>query len=418
MRDMELDRNRLKLVDRLVRFSDKCTFVSNGGPPSAWRPEFRFWVGQALFWCVVLLMQAYYFIPAASFPILTIPPSSFRLNVFVRLVTGLPITLLLRATYTWLANSGWALQKTLFIAFGAIVVAAALELFLFRLAIVYVLPGNVVDDYFSVIRPSFMYMYRLETLTLWSLCFISYFQIDKVRMVEIRMAQAETALRTSELDRLEAQLQPHFLFNALTAVLSCSEDSHAVTRVTTSLSEYLRYCLSRPSTLAPLSEELDGLEHFLVVQQVRFGSNLNCQIHSTNEARLFIVPPMLVEPLLDNAMKYGGQTSSEQLRIDVNCHVENQELVVTVSNTGTWIEPGSTGRRGTGVENLTSRLHLLGLEGARLEYSHSAQEVLARLTVPQFSGLGKFGERKGASQPTTMFVTALPEPQSRAEMVR
>ena len=306
----------------------------------------------------------------------------------------------------------------MFTSLGALALAAALELLAYRSILAYTIPSEIAGDLLKAITPQFMYAYRLETLTLWSLCFIGYFQIDKVRMVEIRMAQAETALRTSELDRLEAQLQPHFLFNALTAVLSCSEDPHAVTRVTTSLSEYLRYCLSRPSTLASLSEELDGLEHFLVVQQVRFGSNLDCQIHCTNEARSFIAPPMLVEPLLDNAMKYGGQTSPEQLRIEVNCRVQNQELVVTVSNSGTWVVPGSTGRRGTGIENLTSRLQLLGLEGARLEYSHSAQEVLARLTVPQFTGLGKFGGRKGASPPTTMFVTALPKPQSRAEMVR
>ena len=213
---------------------------------------------------------------------------------------------------------------------------------------------------------------------------MAFHQVQKIRSVELKAAQAETSLRVSELDRLEAQLQPHFLFNALTAVLACRHDPDAVACVTTGLSEYLRFCLSRQANFEPLSQEIEGLEHFLVVQQVRFGASLDCQIRCSPEARSAVVPAMLVGPLLDNAFKYGAQTSPGKLSIEVDCCIENKELIVTVFNSGCWVEPGSMGRRGTGLENLMSRLELLGVEGAQLACRQSPQGVQVRVVVPSF----------------------------------
>jgi two-component system, LytTR family, sensor kinase len=207
-------------------------------------------------------------------------------------------------------------------------------------------------------------------------------QWQRMKSLELRNAEAEAALRTSELQRLEAQLQPHFLFNALTAVLACRHDPEAVANVTIGLSEHLRFCLSRQGTLEPLSREIDALEHYLAVQRARFGKTLDCRIECTEEAREVLVPPVIIEPLLDNALKHGAITSPSPLLIVVDCRMEGSALVVTVDNSGTWIEPGADGRHGTGLASLRRRLSLLDFQEASLESGPAVDGVRACLRLP------------------------------------
>jgi len=290
--------------------------------------------------------------------------------------------LLLRFIYNKLFSRNWSLLKTLTAAAGAIFLATMLELAVYQsILIQWVNPKDLLANR-HLIESRLPIYYRLHILTIWSLCFMGFFQGRKVQIAELRAAQAESAMRASELERLEAQLQPHFLFNALTAVLACRHEPNAVARVTKGLSEYLRFCLARTATLEPLARELQGLEHFLVVQRIRFDTNLECTIHASPEAQNILVPPMLIGPLLDNAFKYGALTCSEKLCIHVNCHIENQHLLVSVTNTGSWVKPGSTGRPGTGLENLLARLQLLGIEGARLNCNQANQHVQVQMAIP------------------------------------
>lgn len=224
--------------------------------------------------------------------------------------------------------------------------------------------------------------YRVAVLGLGLLFFALGSQWRRVKSLELRSAEAEAALRTSELSRLEEQIQPHFLFNALTAVLACRHDPDAVASVTIGLSEHLRSCLGRQRTLEPLSLEIDALGHYLTVQRVRFGRNLDCRIACSPEARDLRVPPVIVEPLLDNAFKHGSATSPEPLVIVVDCRVEDSVLIITVDNSGRWIEPRSGGRRGTGLDNLRRRLELLDVRDALLEAGPVADGVRAILRLP------------------------------------
>lgn len=94
------------------------------------------------------------------------------------------------------------------------------------------------------------------------------------------------------------------------------------------------------------------------------------------------MPPVLIEPLLDNAFKHGAATSPEPLVIVVDCRVEDSVLIITIDNSGRWIEPGTGGRRGTGIENLRRRLDLLDVRDASLEAGPVADGVRAILRLP------------------------------------
>ena len=347
------------------------------GPWSA--GELLFWFGEAFFWALVLASQYVVLIPSFS-P--DLPASTVYLILAVRLATGVNSTLFLRWLYHWLIIKKFSVGRLLFTAILGLFLTAAVELAVFRPIVLFLITFVSPTHPYNFDNIPLYYAFRVQILLMWSLCYVAFIQIKKVRNAEVKAAQAETALRSSELDRLEAHLQPHFLFNAMTAVLACRHDPDAVARVTVGLSEYLRFCLSRQATLEPLAREISALEHLIVVQRVRFGSNLDCEVQCTPEASLAMAPPMLLGPLIDNALKYGAQTSDGKLSIKVDCRIENTVLLLTVFNTGNWVQPGSTGRRGTGIENQLSRLRLLGLETAQLGWTESALGVLVQLRVP------------------------------------
>ncbi|MEI8370629.1 MAG: histidine kinase [Planctomycetia bacterium] len=349
--------------------------------------ETFFWLLATAFLVVVglfhaLLLGVALFQSVAAIPIAHQSPDKVGMiaTAAIRMVTLLPAVALLRVLdqrFRLIGERGSAFRVL-----GGLVVAGTVEWWLFLAGV------RLVDwcrgaDVMTIIPTSpYGISYRVMVLGVGMLLFALGSQWQRMKSLELRTAEAEAALRTSELQRLEAQLQPHFLFNALTAVLACRHDPEAVASVTIGLSEHLRFCLSRQGALELLSREIDALEHYLAVQRARFGKTLDCRIDGTREARGVHVPPVIIEPLLDNALKHGAITSPAPLRIVVDCRMEGSTLVVTVDNSGAWIEPGADGRRGTGLANLRKRLDLLDFRDAVLESGPAGEGVRASLRLP------------------------------------
>ena len=185
--------------------------------------------------------------------------------------------------------------------------------------------------------------------------------------LELRMLKAEAEARTFELRQLQAQMNPHFLFNALNAVAASKDDPEAVESVTRDLADYLRFTLEEAREFEPLSRELQALGKYLAVQQARFGDNLVCRFSCDRAAHAVIVPPMLIQPILENALHYGAQTSSMPLRVSVTAKVADGWLEVVVANTGRWVPPDNTRSPSTGIRTLRKRLALLVDEAATVD---------------------------------------------------
>jgi len=189
----------------------------------------------------------------------------------------------------------------------------------------------------------------------------------------------------SELSLLKYQMQPHFLFNALTAVMAVSGDKEKVEELTQSLADYLRFSLSKSDeNSSPLGEELEALESYLHVEKIRFAENLNYQIDADQEARAFSVPSQLVQPLLENAIKYGRRTSPMPLSILIEAQRSEDCLRLTVENTGSWVGASASSDNqgiGIGISNLRRRLQLLYGNRATLTYEKSPELVRAIVTL-------------------------------------
>ncbi len=182
---------------------------------------------------------------------------------------------------------------------------------------------------------------------------------------ELRFARAEAVNREAELLQLRAQMNPHFLFNALSNIISQAEDNpKAVVETTHAMADYLRYSLSHNSHHAPLGAELDALRNYLEIERVVHGSDrLVWRIDATPESRRAITPTALVQPLIENAIKYGLRTSPRPLQLRVIARIEGGRVLIAVENSGHWVERDAENPRpdstGIGLANLRRRLELL-----------------------------------------------------------
>lgn len=219
----------------------------------------------------------------------------------------------------------------------------------------------------------------------WSAMYFLIRQELETRDRELRFAQAETATREAELATLRAQVNPHFLYNALTSILAeCDENPRAVRAITSSLAAYLRSSLLQRQHQARLAEEIDAITGYLRVEQARFDERLVHTLTIDPAARDALVPAAVLLPLVENAVKYGMRTSPAPLRVAIAAVVRDDRLSIVVENTGHWIEPRPTPSDSTqiGLANLRRRLALLHEDRATLAIEHDSQRVRVTVDLP------------------------------------
>lgn len=219
----------------------------------------------------------------------------------------------------------------------------------------------------------------------WTALYFLIRQELEARDRGLRLAQAEIAMREAELATLRAQVNPHFLYNALTSILAeCDDNPRAVRAITGSLATYLRSSLLQRSHRAPLGEEVDAIAGYLRVEQARFEERLAVTFAIGESARAAVVPTDVLLPLVENAVKYGLRTSPPPLRITVGAAQRDGRVAITVENSGHWLEPraGAADSTRIGLANLRRRLALLYGGGATLAIAHDAAHVLVTVDLP------------------------------------
>ena len=185
------------------------------------------------------------------------------------------------------------------------------------------------------------------------------------RRVEAAQQQVETAEKLALQARLKAlryQINPHFLFNVLNTidVLSRKTPQH-IPDLLQELAAYLRYTI-KPGTgmWVILNEEIQSIKNYLAVEQVRFRDHLNVNFVVDSDAGEVKAPDMLLQPLVENAIKHGMRTSDMPLKVVVKAEIRGEHLLISVENTGRWLAQNHSrpGRHGIGLENLRERLEI------------------------------------------------------------
>ena len=206
-----------------------------------------------------------------------------------------------------------------------------------------------------------------------------YFLRYRARQEETAVLQAQLA--EARLDALRSQLNPHFLFNTLNAISALVErDPRGTRRMIARLSELLRYTLDESTeTEVPLRRELDLLEEYIELMQIRFQGKLDVAIRVDAEAADALVPNLILQPIVENAIKHGvGRAGGGRIAIGALRAGSLLEVVVTDSG------PGPTGGdEGVGVRNTNARLAgLYGPEHRLVLRANPAGGTDAVLTMP------------------------------------
>ena len=216
----------------------------------------------------------------------------------------------------------------------------------------------------------------LLRLLVWAGFFLLFLNARDLQHSEVRRGQQEKALVQAQLRFLTSAFQPHFLLNGLTAIASCRHDPDAVQDGSNALADYLRYTIAKPELLEPLQLQLDALEGYISVQELRFAERFRSEFIVDKDVLQHRVPRFLLQPLVENAFKHGSPGFDGLLRIQVRCRCEGQVLILSVANTGHW-QAAHGG--GYGLEAIRQQLDLFYGSAATLRVSNN--DDLTRVTV-------------------------------------
>jgi len=282
------------------------------------------------------------------------------LAIFLTYIIGFVVSLLLRYFYKRIDYKKCSILKLSIYVIVSSVIGAVIW---FWLDIAFSIPLHSEDWYSTYIT-----LQRILSETWWhsfvlgtwsALYFVIKLWIEWNLQKDLA-DKANALAQSAQLQMLRYQLNPHFLFNALNSIRALiEEDRHKAKSMITELSEFLRYSLiSKNYKNVPLKEELKAIEHYFKIEKKRFEEKLQVVINVNEQAEDFQVLSFLVHPLVENAVKFGMQTSKMPLQIHLNAKIENDDLVLEVRNSGKWVEKnsGDNNGTGTGLKNIQERL--------------------------------------------------------------
>jgi hypothetical protein len=311
-------------------------------------------------------------------------------GVFIEEMTGAYSGLPLVPVVAWLVlrfpalGGGWRRHWPLYAAAGvAYGFTDTTVIYGLRLA-VFALLGRGTYDY-GLMR--FRYWMELPVqLIIFSVIvvLVSYGEHRRIaRERELRLQTLERELALAQLEMLQLQLRPHFLFNALNAVSAVMyEDPGAADRMLGRLGEFLRRVLRTDSAQeVPLREELDLLELYLDVMRARFESRLRCVVSAGGDTGAALVPQLVLQPVVENAIRYGADPATGRIDVEVRVERCNGELHLEVNDRGGAPSPQANGL-GVGLKNLAQRLERLYGKAGRLVIEHRPEGTHVSIAVP------------------------------------
>jgi len=239
----------------------------------------------------------------------------------------------------------------------------------------------------EVFRPLLVKTYPFNLLVYGVIITISH-ALEYYRKYHERTVHAlelEKHLTEARLQSLLRQLQPHFLFNTLNGIASLMHsDVHAADKMLVRLSELLRLTMHHPGQpLTKLREEIAFIEKYLEIERIRFRDRLAVEIRAAPDTLELEVPSLIIQPLVENAIRHGIEPHTRPGRIIVEARREGASLVLSVRDNGAGQPPGGFTREGIGLANTRERLRELYGDRHRFELrNHPEGGLEVSLTLP------------------------------------
>jgi sensor histidine kinase YesM len=338
-----------------------------------------YWICQFFGWTFFALYVLTFYILSAG-----AGHFSFAVVILIVLIDMVVCPVVMHGLRLWMKRAGWTLLPY--------------RRLLPRLALVVVSLAAFFDGLVLIIEIPVLHLYRWQPNGIQSAIgmFIGfgmavagwlaiYFNVQAVRRrraLETQALELQVIAHDAQLRALRAQLNPHFLFNCLNDLRALIvEDPPRAQAMLTRLAELLRYSLrsDRADTVA-LEEEMEAVNDYLDLERMRFEDRLRADCFVEPSAASMRVPPMLVQTLVENALKHGIASLPQGGEVSVDARVVNAQLCVSVTNTGSLAS--HDGNAGLGLRNAGERLRLLYGGRASLNLSAMNGTVVATLQIP------------------------------------
>jgi len=211
--------------------------------------------------------------------------------------------------------------------------------------------------------------------------------VGRIHQLMGRIIEEQELKRKKELDILQAQIHPHFLYNTLNAVMRLAGSGRTDEVVTTisSLSKFFRISLSKGKQVITVQEELEHARHYLIIQQIRFRNAFTYELIADEEVLRCQTLKLIVQPIVENAIVHGFQSAVDQGHIVIKAEIRQEELLFTIQDNGVGIPPkrlqaiqegqaDSSEGSGVGLHNVHERLRLYYGNGYGIEIDSEPDE--------------------------------------------
>ncbi|MGW8391274.1 sensor histidine kinase [Pseudoduganella sp. HUAS MS19] len=223
----------------------------------------------------------------------------------------------------------------------------------------------------------------------WNVCYMAALSLRRNQrleaealLLEAEALRFEVLAKDAELRALQAQVNPHFFFNSLNSVRALLyQDIDSAANMIDQLATLMRYTLvSSYNDCVPLADELAAVRAYLAIEKIRFEERLQFAIDIDQDMEAITVPPMALQTLVENAVKYGVEQSSIGSAISIRARSAGSTAIIEVANRGDMLPGGKS--TGVGVSNARKRLALSKGEHARLDLDEHDGWVRATLRFP------------------------------------
>ncbi len=326
-------------------------------------------------------------------------------NKALLVITGFAVTLILRSLYRRVrARSRTPLASALLIfslSFTGAAIWREIQNLLFQVYARAAMSGNFAVKLVAI--PLGTLLYDGFVLFAWSLLYYGVNDWVELERQRERATKAEALAHAARLRALQSQLEPHFLFNTLNAISTLVVDGQnsAAARMIARLSDFLR--LSLDTTETPeisVAEELEFVRRYLEIEQVRFGDRLRVAIEAPADAMQGLVPTLVLQPLVENAVKHGVLRREQGGSVRVTIAKNNGALQICVADDGPGLPEGAAVARAVGLSNTAARLAELYGDQSSFSLDSSPNggvtammEIPFRTAAPRFDDDVTQGER-------------------------
>ncbi|MEI9918840.1 MAG: histidine kinase [Bacteroidota bacterium] len=223
----------------------------------------------------------------------------------------------------------------------------------------------------------------MQLLFVAAISWMWYFLEEQQQGLKMK-TDTEQLAREAELAQLRQQLQPHFLFNSLNSINALVVSQPELARkMIQQLSDFLRGTVKKDDRqLVTLEEEIRQLSLYLEIEKVRFGYRLRSEIAADEDVKQCLLPPLLLQPIVENAIKFGLYDTIGEITISISATMEDKTLVISVKNP---FDPETSQPKGTGfgLNSISRRLYLIYFNNNLLQTAQENSTFTTTIKIPQ-----------------------------------